>query len=89
MGGKADVRVCDVKMNDHCIIIQMLNLTNRRFEAILIRMDKLDAFSVDSVRKSCIVLNSAGAQVPGKLILTPTKLLNLTPNQMCMYDFLV
>ena len=89
MGGKAEVRVCDVKMNDHCIIIQMLNLTTHRFEALLIRMDRLDASTVNSVGKCCIILNSAGLQIPGKLILTPTKLLNLTPNQMCMYDFLM
>jgi len=89
MGGKAEVRVCDVKMNDHCIIIQMLNLTTHRFEALLIRMDRLDASTVNSVGKCCIILNSAGLQIPGQLILTPTKLLNLTPNQMCMYDFLM
>ena len=89
MGGKADVRVSDVKMNDHCIIIQMLNLTTRRFEAFFIRMDMLDALTVKNVRKCCIVMNSAGLQIPGQLILTPTKLLNLTPNQMCMYDFLM
>ena len=69
MGGKAEVRVCDVKMNDHCIIIQMLNLTTHRFEALLIRMDRLDASTVNSVGKCCIILNSAGLQIPGKLIL--------------------
>ena len=89
MGGKADVRVCDVKMNDHCIIIQMLNLTNQRFEAILIRMDKLDTLTVHNFKQCCIVVNSSGSQIPGQLILTPTKLLNITPNQVCMYDFLM
>lgn len=89
--GQVDARVCDVKLNDKCIIIQMLNRKTQSFEAILIRLDMgpiNNQLLLENVSKSSIALESTGSHIPSRLFLTPTKLLNFAHHQVYVYDFL-
>ena len=89
----SDVRICDVRMNEQCIIVHLMNLMTQRFEAIFIKMNNNLTIEhkevMEDVLKRRINLESTSLNIPGQLSLTSTKMLNITPHQLCMYDFLV
>ena len=81
---KTELKICDVLMNDQCVITQMFNLKSQRFEAVITHFEENEE---DEVKN--IPLESTGPIIPGQLNITPSKLLNLTPQQVYMYDFLL
>jgi hypothetical protein len=83
-----DYKVCDVKINDHCIIIHTLNMVTRRFEAMLLKLSDPILVQELVTKTNVLSLNSMADFMPGPLDLTPTKLLNLSPHEMRIFDFL-
>ena len=90
MGSPADMRVCDVKINDHVLILHVLNCKTKTYEAVFLRLDmKLDFDSVFvEYQRRTIGLESINESIPGSIAMTSTKFLNITPNRLYMYDYL-
>lgn len=87
----ADMRVCDVYMNDHVLILHVVNCKTKSYEAIFLRLDtKLDFESVflEYQKHRKIGIEPISDSIPGNIAMTATKFLNITPNRLFMYDFL-
>ena len=90
MKSPAEMKVCDVYINDHVIVLHVFNCSTKSFKGIFLRLDmKLDFSSVLlEYQRRAICLESICETMPGAVVMNSTKFLNITSNRLYMYDFL-
>lgn len=90
-GSSENMRVCDVKINEHCVILHTYCVNRKSFGALIIRLDEQPMDDNDFLycaQRCSFSLDSIDDKTPGILAITPTKLLNATREELCMLDFL-
>jgi hypothetical protein len=90
MKSRAEMKVCDVYINDYVIVLHVFNCSTKSFEGIFLRLDmKLDFSAVLlEYQRRTICLESIYETMPGAVVMNSTKFLNITSNRLYMYDFL-
>ena len=90
MKSPAEMKVCDVYINDYVIVLHVYNCSTKSFEGIFLRLDmKLDFSAVLlEYQRRTICLESNFETMPGSVVMNSTKFLNITSNRLYMYDFL-
>ena len=86
---KSNTRICDVKLTDLFVVLHVLNVDAEMFEVIIIPIDVIEEELEETVINSRIVDGSYRIEEEmSRILVTPTKLLYLTSNQIRIYDFL-
>ena len=86
---KSDTRICDVKLTDSFVVLHVLNVDAEMFEVIIVPIDVMEEELEETVINSRIVGGSYRIEEEmSEILVTPTKLLYLSSNQIRIYDFL-